>query len=345
MPAGKKPAKSQLVKKVSKSEKASLLFPVGRTLRHLKHGGYARRIGTGAPVYLAAVLEYCVAEILELAGNAAVDNRKRRITPRFLRLAISEDVEINKMLKGVTIAEGGVHPHVDPFLLMKKQTPEQKEIARQIQNFNPSKGKGKGKEKEKEKGKEKAISKTVDVLGTKTLAFGQKLQILQGDISVMKVDAIVHPTDSTLSLAGMVGNALKKAGGHALENEALSYTNKHGNLGEAEAAMTSGHGLPAKFVIHVNSPSWNSKNARDLLKQTINNALDLASQKNIQSIAFPSIGSGNNGFPKAIAANIILEAIKSYFQVKPANFIKEVMFILYDEESIEVYQHELSKLN
>ena len=95
----------------SRSAKAGLQFPVGRIHRYLK--GSAPRIGAGAPVYLAAVLEYLCAEILELAGNAARDNKKSRIIPRHVQLAIRNDEELNKLLGGVTIASGGVLPHAD----------------------------------------------------------------------------------------------------------------------------------------------------------------------------------------------------------------------------------------
>ena len=114
--------KSKGGKSVSRSKKAGLQFPVGRVHRYLKQGKYASRIGAGAPVYLAAVLEYLAAEILELAGNAARDNKKARIVPRHLTLAIKNDEELNKLLGNVTIASGGVLPNIHAVLLPKKSS-------------------------------------------------------------------------------------------------------------------------------------------------------------------------------------------------------------------------------
>ncbi|KAL5082044.1 hypothetical protein RYX36_010465 [Vicia faba] len=107
-------------KSVTRSVKAGLQFPVGRIGRFLKKGRYAQRVGTGAPVYLAAVLEYLAAEVLELAGNAARDNKKNRVSPRHLLLAVRNDQELGKLLAGVTIAHGGVLPNINPVLLPKR---------------------------------------------------------------------------------------------------------------------------------------------------------------------------------------------------------------------------------
>ena len=109
-------------KQISRTVRAGLQFPVGRIHRLLRKGNYARRVGAGAPVYLAAVMEYLAAEIIELAGNAARDNKKKRIIPRHLQLAIRNDEELNNLFAGVTIAQGGVLPNIHSVLLPKKSS-------------------------------------------------------------------------------------------------------------------------------------------------------------------------------------------------------------------------------
>ena len=111
--------KSSASRPVSRSTRAGLQFPVGRVARHLRVGRHAQRVGAGAPVYLAAVLEYLAAEVLELAGNAARDNKRSRIVPRHIQLAVRNDEELAKLMKDVTIASGGVLPHIHMSLLKK----------------------------------------------------------------------------------------------------------------------------------------------------------------------------------------------------------------------------------
>ncbi|KAL7084126.1 hypothetical protein ACP275_14G205500 [Erythranthe tilingii] len=114
--------------KVSRSAKAGLEFPVGRICRLLKAGRYASRIGAGAPAYLAAVLEYLAAEVLEVAGNVVKKTNKTRITPKAITAAVTNDEELNKLFKGVTIAGGGVMPNRHRNLLPESSAKKEKEI-------------------------------------------------------------------------------------------------------------------------------------------------------------------------------------------------------------------------
>nr|XP_033782873.1 core histone macro-H2A.1 isoform X3 [Geotrypetes seraphini] len=356
--------------KTSRSAKAGVIFPVGRMLRYIKKGHPKYRIGVGAPVYMAAVLEYLTAEILELAGNAARDNKKGRVTPRHILLAVANDEELNQLLKGVTIANGGVLPNIHPELLAKKRGSKGK-LEAIITSSPAKKGKKSSSSKKalstkaggkkgirKSKKKQGEISKTASadsttegtpdgftVLSTKSLFLGQKLQVVQADIATIDSDAVVHPTSSDLYGGGEVGNALEKKGGKEFTDSINELRKKNGPLDIAGAALSAGHGLPAKFVIHCNSPSWGSDKCEEMLEKTVKNCLALADEKKLKSIAFPSIGSGRNGFPKQTAAQLILKAISGYFVSTMASSIKTVYFVLFDSESIGIYVQEMAKLD
>ena len=133
--------KSDAKKSQTKSSKAGLQFPVGRIGRFLKKGKFATRVGAGAPVYLAAILEYLTAEILELAGNAARDNTKTRIIPRHIQLAVRNDEELNKLFGGVTIAQGGVLPNIHQVLVPKPSKTAEKPAAAPASPKKATKGK------------------------------------------------------------------------------------------------------------------------------------------------------------------------------------------------------------
>ncbi|CAG5871435.1 core histone macro-H2A.1 isoform 4-T5 [Menidia menidia] len=352
--------------KTSRSTKAGVIFPVGRMLRYIKRGLPKYRIGVGAPVYLAAVLEYLTAEILELAGNAARDNKKGRVTPRHILLAIANDEELNQLLKGVTIAAGGVLPNIHPELLAKKRgakgkletpvspAPEKKPKTVKKTAAKKMSGKKAGGKAKKQGEVSKAASAdsttegspadSFTVLSTKSLFLGQKLQVVQADISIVESDAVVHPTNTSLYTGGEVGSALEKKGGKEFSEALLDLKKKNGPLEVAGAVLTAGFGLPAKYVIHCNSPGWGSDKCEELLEKTVKNCLALADEKKLKSVAFPSIGSGRNGFPKQTAAQLILKAISSYFVATMSSTIKTVYFVLFDSESIGIYVQEMAKL-
>ncbi|KAK2197488.1 bifunctional Histone H2A [Babesia duncani] len=113
-------ARKASAKRTSRAAKAGLQFSVGRIARQLKNGRYANRIGNGAPVYMAAVLEYLCAEILELAGNAARDRKRSRISPREILMAVKGDDELSSFLGTVTFSQAGVTPNIHSVLLAAK---------------------------------------------------------------------------------------------------------------------------------------------------------------------------------------------------------------------------------
>eukprot|EP00435_Cladocopium_sp_Y103_P035315 s2083_g9.t1 len=102
-------------------QKAGLCFPVSKIRRILKENRYAKSVKKDAGIYLTGVIEYVCAEILELAGNSAKENKKQRIIPRNIQLAIRNDEELNKYMSNVTVRSGGVIPHIHQTLMPEKQ--------------------------------------------------------------------------------------------------------------------------------------------------------------------------------------------------------------------------------
>lgn len=384
--------------RISLAKRAGTIFPVGRIRRYLKTCTFQQRIAIGAPIYQAAVMEYLSAEILELAGNAARDNKRSRITPRHILLAVANDEELNKLLRNVTIPAGGVMPHILPELLQKKggkaapgrktavkfQQPATKKVihkpkalqkpSHQIKKVVASPKKPAApvvKKAEKAlprpvlpavakkpigspakvvaKPKPAAPSaKPIDEVATlseKTLFLGQKLTVVQGDISVVTCDAVVNPTDGTFKMDGEIGAALLKAGGDELQTSVEALHKSHGDLAYAGAMLGDAPNLKAKHVIHVHSPEWGKEESEKDLETVIKNALTLADEKNVESVAFPSVGSILNQFPKQVAAKTILKSISNYFVTVMSSPIKQIFFVLYDMESIGVYTTELARLD
>ena len=106
---------------VSKSKRAGLIFPVGRIASALRKGRYAARVSSSAATYVASVLEFLVAEILDLSAKAVLQRGKgKRITPRALTLAVRNDSDLGNLLRDVTISRGGVVGKVEKALEAKK---------------------------------------------------------------------------------------------------------------------------------------------------------------------------------------------------------------------------------
>uniref|UniRef100_A0A8C8I915 Macro domain-containing protein n=1 Tax=Oncorhynchus tshawytscha TaxID=74940 RepID=A0A8C8I915_ONCTS len=321
--------------KLSRSARAGVIFPVGRMMRYLRTGTHKYRIGMGAPVYMAAVIEYLAAEILELAGNAARDNKKGRITPRHIKLAVANDEELNQLLRGVTISNGGVLPRIHPELLSKKRgsrvkvdtqvTVPEKRAERVKSIKKPTTKKGKGKP-----GRKPRLSLTESEIGK---------------IGTIKVEGIINPTNAEMDLKEGVGNALEKAGGRDFLEAVKELRKAQGPLEVASVAVSQASGMPARFVIHCNIPQWGSEKCEDQLEKTVKACLSAAEEKKLKSVAFPSLPAGRNGFPKQTAAQLILKAISNHFVSATTSSLKNIYFVLFDSESIGIYLQEMAKLD
>ncbi|XP_071397182.1 uncharacterized protein [Centroberyx affinis] len=194
----------------TRSSRAGLQFPVGRVHRLLRKGNYAQRVGAGAPVYLAAVLEYLTAEILELAGNAARDNKKTRIIPRHLQLAVRNDEELNKLLGGVTIAQGGVLPNIQAVLLPKKtEKPAKNKVKKDLTMSGRGKTGGKARAKAKTRSSRAGLQFPVGRVH-RLLRKGNYAQRVGAGAPVYLAAVLEYLTAEILELAGNAARDNKK---------------------------------------------------------------------------------------------------------------------------------------
>ncbi|KAG7215959.1 hypothetical protein INR49_012413 [Caranx melampygus] len=324
--------------KLSRSARAGVIFPVGRMMRYLRTGTHKYRIGMGAPVYMAAVIEYLAAEILELAGNAARDNKKGRITPRHIKLAVANDEELNQLLRGVTISNGGVLPRIHPELLSKKR-------GSRVKVDSQSSVPEKQEERAKSKNPVKSFKKVKGKRGRKPKVSGLTQKRAFHKIGTIKVEGIINPTNAEMDLKDGVGNALEKAGGREFLEGVKELRKAQGPLEVASVAVSQASGMAARFIIHCNIPQWGSEKCEDQLEKTVKNCLSAAEEKKLKSVAFPSLPAGRNGFPKQTAAQLILKAISNHFVSSTSSSLKNIYFVLFDSESIGIYLQEMAKLD
>lgn len=163
------------------------------------------------------------------------------------------------------------------------------------------------------------------------------IEVIQGDITKLNVDAIVNAANESLLGGGGVDGAIHRAAGDDL----LEECKKIGGCPTGEARITKGYKLSAKFVIHTVGPIWRGgyKDEIDRLRNAYLNSLKLATENQVESIAFPNISTGVYGFPKKSAAEIAVNTVKNYLDKN--KFPQRVVFCCFDEENYEIYREKL----
>lgn len=169
----------------------------------------------------------------------------------------------------------------------------------------------------------------------------ERIFLEQGDITKIKVDAIVNAANSSLMGGGGVDGAIHRAGGPDILAACRDIIAKQGSCPTGEAVITTAGNLPAKYVIHTVGPVWHSglRNEHALLSNCYRNSLQLAIDHQLQSLAFPNISTGIYGYPKKQAAKVAIETVFDFLQ--PEHCIEKIYFVCFDEENYIIYQQVL----
>jgi len=159
-----------------------------------------------------------------------------------------------------------------------------------------------------------------------------EVKIVQGDITELKVEAIVNAANNKLVMGGGVAGAIKRKGGKIIEDEAV----KKGPIKIGEAIVTSAGNLPSKYVIHAATMGMDFRTDELKIRNSCKDALRVAEELKINSIAFPALGCGVGGFPHLAAAKIMAQEVFRHLRETKSG-LKEIIFCLYNKEAFEVF--------
>jgi O-acetyl-ADP-ribose deacetylase (regulator of RNase III) len=163
------------------------------------------------------------------------------------------------------------------------------------------------------------------------------LQLVQGDITALQVDAIVNAANANLQHGGGVAGIISRKGGPAIQKESDAWVREHGPVSHAEPAVTSGGNLPCRYVIHAVGPVWGEGDEDRKLAEAVTGSLQTADKLKLASISFPAISTGIFGFPKERAAGVIFSAIADFFANKKESSITLVHMVLYDQPTLDAF--------
>ncbi len=170
------------------------------------------------------------------------------------------------------------------------------------------------------------------------------LKVIQGDITQIKVDAIVNAANTSLLGGGGVDGAIHRAGGPAILEECRNVRASQGGCETGEAVITTAGNLPSIYVIHTVGPVWRDTVPLEmdrLLRNCYSNSLAIAKSEKLKHIAFPNISTGVYHFPKARAARVAIAAVREF--LKTPSEIEEVIFVCFDKENYDLYVEQLNQ--
>jgi O-acetyl-ADP-ribose deacetylase len=172
---------------------------------------------------------------------------------------------------------------------------------------------------------------------------GLQVEIVQGDITEQKVDAIINAANRYLQHGAGVAGAILRKGGDIIRQESEDCVNIHGPISHEHPAITSGGSLPCKFIIHAVGPIWGEGDEINRLETTILNCLFVANDLKCLSVAFPAISTGIFGFPVKLASKCFFKAIERFAQGKSLFFIQTIRIVLFDSVTYAIFKDAFSQ--
>lgn len=163
--------------------------------------------------------------------------------------------------------------------------------------------------------------------------YGCRINIVKGDITDLKVDAIVNAANNKLVMGGGVAFAIKKKGGNDIEEEAMG----KGPINVGDAVFTGGGRLAARYVIHAATMGMDFRTDEKKIRTAAANALKAADGLKVASVAFPALGCGVGGFPVLASAKIMAQEVLKYLR-KKSSHLREIVFCLYDNASLGIFE-------
>ena len=164
-----------------------------------------------------------------------------------------------------------------------------------------------------------------------------KIEVLQGDITRLEIDAVVNAANNQLWMGGGVAGAIKRAGGKEIETEAV----KKGPIPIGEAVATGAGRLKARYVIHAAVMGMDFQTDAGKIRQATRNSLLKADELKLKSIAFPALGTGVGGFPLDECAGIMMGEVFDYAAGNTG--LERVVFVLYGQPAFQAFKRELDK--
>jgi O-acetyl-ADP-ribose deacetylase len=173
-----------------------------------------------------------------------------------------------------------------------------------------------------------------------TFAGGQRLQLVQGDLTTESTDAIINAANSYLKHGGGIAGAIVRRGGASIQAESNEWVRKHGPITHDKPAFTGAGSLPCQFIIHAVGPVWGETSPQDAdqsLAAAIFASLRIADERELVSLSIPAVSTGIFEFPKLRAAGIILEAVKGYFASHPGSGLLLVRLTILEQPTLDAF--------